>query len=362
MAHADIQLGYHWRVFSQLSSTFAFDKKTIVPEIDENRLSLHQAFIEYRRGEKGSYFLRIGKQEYGYASKHFLSMREGPNTRLSFDMAVIGYEGINNKFYSFIARPSTSRTGVFDDEYIGDYIWTAYAIRKLRTGNLEAFYFGYRSDANRYNYIQGKENRQTIGARYWIPQRKGFYLNAEIAYQFGKFNDLSINAYSISVDVQHRSSLSNLMISPGLTFNMATGDRNENDGELNTYNVLYSKTVFGLTAPIGAMNILNIKPYFTISPNRKTRLTLSNYTMWRASSNDGTYTPGRKQTRPTPPLVFATNEKYIGNHLSLECVYQLTVNWSFYLDVAYFIPGKYVTDTGNGEAITYLSAKISYKI
>jgi len=48
MAHADLQLGQHWRLFSQLSSTFAFGKKTIVPQIDENKLSLHQAFIEYR--------------------------------------------------------------------------------------------------------------------------------------------------------------------------------------------------------------------------------------------------------------------------------------------------------------------------
>ena len=84
--------------------------------------------------------------------------------------------------------------------------------------------------------------------------------------------------------------------------------------------------------------------------------------MWRASSKDGTYTPGRKQFRPTPLLVFTTDEKYIGNHLSLEWAYQLTANWSFYLDVAYFIPGKYVKETGNGETITYLSARVSYKI
>ena len=152
MAHADVQLGTHWRIFSQLSSTFAIGKTTIVPEIDENKLSLHQAFIEYRTGKEANYFLRIGKQEYAYASKHFISMREGPNTRLTYEMAVIGYESGSHKFYSFVGRPSISRRGVFDDEFIGDYIWTAYAIRKLRKGNLEAFYFGYTSESNRYNY------------------------------------------------------------------------------------------------------------------------------------------------------------------------------------------------------------------
>lgn len=362
MVHSDLRLGKHWRVFSQLSSTFAIGKTNILPEIDENQLSLHQAFIEYRIGEKASYFLRVGRQEYGYASKHFLSLREGPNARLSFDMAVGGYEGATYKLYSFIGRPSISRAGVFDDEYIGDYIWSAYIIRKLRKGNLDAFYFGYSSDANRYNYIQGKEDRHTLGFRYWIKQKMGLQINAEVAYQFGTFNDLTINAYSISLDIHHRSSLSNLTILPGVTFNLASGDQNENDGQLNTYNVLYSKTVFGLTLPIGAINILNFKPYLTISPNRKNRITLSNYIMWRVSSQDGTYTPGRKQIRPTLVLLFATKEKYIGNHLALEWAHQMTVNWSFILDVAYFFPGKYVNDTGNGEIITYLSARVNYKI
>ncbi len=49
MVHSNIELGSHWRLFFQLGNTLRFlNKNPIVPEIDENRLSLHQAFAEYK--------------------------------------------------------------------------------------------------------------------------------------------------------------------------------------------------------------------------------------------------------------------------------------------------------------------------
>ena len=49
LVHSNIELGNHFRFFIQLNSTLRFlNNNPIVPEIDENQLSLHQAFAELK--------------------------------------------------------------------------------------------------------------------------------------------------------------------------------------------------------------------------------------------------------------------------------------------------------------------------
>jgi len=48
MAHTNIELGKSVRLFVQFGSTFRFlNPNPLTPEIDENQLNLHQAFLEY---------------------------------------------------------------------------------------------------------------------------------------------------------------------------------------------------------------------------------------------------------------------------------------------------------------------------
>lgn len=360
MVHTNIEIGQEWQVFAQLNSTFAFNKNFISPEIDENQLSLHQAFIDWRPSFGKGAFVRVGRQEFGYGSESIIAMREGPNTRLTFDAALVGYESEKWKLYSFYARPVISQNGVFDDNKNSESIWTLYAVSKLPIGFLDTYYFGYQSDGNLYNYRGGDEIRHSLGLRYWIRQRSGINMSVEGTYQFGTFGELDIRAFNIAGDIKFQLK-KKVLPSPGLAFNFASGDKG-NEGQLNTYNLLFSRPAFGLSAPIGAMNIINFRPYVEFYPIPKLKGVFSNYFMWRMRNTDGTYTPGRGQIRPNPVLIDASDETYIGNQLSLELLYTLNVNWSFGLDVAYFIPGEYVEETGNGKPITYFSFRLGYKI
>ncbi len=88
MAHADLMLGEDWRVFTQFSSTFALGKENITTGIDQNALSLHQFFIKWSPQKSKGIFTQIGRQEFALGSNLTISMREGPNTRLTFDAVV----------------------------------------------------------------------------------------------------------------------------------------------------------------------------------------------------------------------------------------------------------------------------------
>lgn len=40
------------------------------------------------------------------------------------------------------------------------------------------------------------------------------------------------------------------------------------DGQLNTYNLLFSKPQYGLAAPISATNMITANPYMKVNPDR----------------------------------------------------------------------------------------------
>ena len=78
MLHSNIDLGNHLRLFIQLNNTLRFlNDNPLVPQIDENQLSLHQAFAEINLTH---WRLRFGRQELLYGNHRLITVREGPNT------------------------------------------------------------------------------------------------------------------------------------------------------------------------------------------------------------------------------------------------------------------------------------------
>ncbi|MCI4651706.1 alginate export family protein [Phaeodactylibacter sp.] len=355
MVHSNLRFNKRWRLFTQLNSTYTlFKRNPLTPEIDENRLSLHQAFVRVDLTNEGD-FIQAGRQEFGKGTQLIIGMREGPNTRLTFDAFLIGSERQKRNIYAFIATPVISMQGVFDDKWIDELIWTFYVVNKLGKDNLDVYYFGFHGSERVYNEIQSTEDRQTIGLRYWR-ESKGLNYSLESNYQFGNFNTQNISAYNISFEGDKAISDA---IGIGMQLNYISGDQDPNDKRLNTYNLLYSKPQFGLAAPIGSTNLINLKPFIILFPFKKFRATLSNYWIWRQSDVDGVYTPAAVQIRPS--ILNDSDAKFLGNQSTLELFYALNTNFQFFLDYALFQPGAYVKNTGKGETLNYFSFKTSFK-
>jgi hypothetical protein len=182
----------------------------------------------------------------------------------------------------------------------------------------------------------------------------------ESTYQSGKFNNLEIDAFGISMDLNYKISVKNNVII-GVAGNYISGDKDRTDNELNTYNLIYSKPSYGLAAPIGSSNIENINPYVKLNPTKRLFLQAGVYFMQRNSNQDGTYSPGMAQLRPNREKLYASTSREIGTQYSLETNYILNNHVSFAADLAYFDAGAYVKETGKGQNITYLSIKSSIK-
>jgi len=130
MVHTNIELGSKLRIFAQLGSTFRFfNPNPAVAEIDGNQLSLHQAFIDYHLQKK--WMVRAGRQEISFANHRLLTFREGPDTRLTFNAAVIEYHSGKRKVDVFAMSQIISKTGVLNDQSFKDIIIGAYASERI---------------------------------------------------------------------------------------------------------------------------------------------------------------------------------------------------------------------------------------
>ena len=359
MLHSNVELGNHFRFFFQLNNTIRFlNDNPIVPEIDENQLSLHQAFAELKLT---NWNFRLGEQELYYGNHRLITVREGPNTRQAFDGLVVKRKFKKGTVDLFAVSKVISKQYVFDDESMHDGLYGIYGTHYFSNHKmgLDYFFVDFQSKTRKYNYQSGFENRYTYGIRLFSNYK---ILNFEFegGYQTGKFNDLSINAYSGLVDV-------NITVLPskkgiiGFAANVASGDKNSSDTQLNTYNLIYAKPAYGLAVPIGATNIISLYPYIKINPIQKLNILAQVFFMTRNSNQDGTYSPGMIQNRPRPNALFSSDKKTLGQFYVLETNFQQTKNIAFSFDASYFNAGSYPKTTGKGKDVTYLSFKSTYK-
>jgi len=363
MAHVNLELGRKLRLFTQIGSTFRFgNEDPLVAQIEENKLNIHQAFIDYKFHNK--WLARVGRQEVFYGNHRLFTFREGPNNRLSFDAAKVVYQSKKRKYDMFIMTPVIAKEGVLDDSSFKDIVIGLHSTEKIITDYLimDSYTLIFNTDNRSYNYQKGHERRETSGIRLYSSNHN-FNYEIEGNYQKGKFNDLKIEAYSLSTDVNYLlNAKHNIML--GISTNYMTGDKSPNDDKLNTYNSMFSKPPFGLVAPIGLSNIVNINPYIKMNPTVKSNVYMGVYWLKRQSNQDGTYAPGAGgaiETRPIPTLLYSSTSKDIGTLFVLESNYFLNKNLSFGYDASYLTAGNYPKETGSGRNILYLSFKSIFK-
>jgi hypothetical protein len=359
MVHTNIELGNHFRIFMQLNNTARFfNDNPMISEIDENQLSLHQAFAELKLK---NWNFRLGHQEMFYGNHRLITVREGPNTRQAFDGLIVKRKLKNGSLDFFAVSKVISKQYVFDDESMHDGLLGIYGTQYFsnRKVGLDYFLVNFQSRDRMYNYQAGFENRKTCGIRLFSSM-KTINFELEGAYQTGKFNNLKIEAYSVLADVNVLVLPSKKMII-GFAANIASGDKDSTDEKLNTYNLLYAKPAYGLAAPIGATNMVSLYPYIKINPIPTLNILAQAFFLSRNSNQDGTYSPGMIQNRPRPSAVFSSDKKTLGQYYVLETNYQQTKNLSFAFDASYFKAGSYPKATGNGDDILYLSFKSTFK-
>jgi hypothetical protein len=363
MGHADLHLGPHLRLFGQLKSGLTHFK-SYEPELtEEDRLDLHQAFVDLSTGSgPRSFTLRLGRQEMAYGSSRLISWREAPNVRQTFDGGRFMWRLPGGQLDGFVTRPATTKPGIFDDNSNPNvWFWGLYGVKTLQPlgGGLDFYYLGFDNKVARYQQGVAGERRHSVGARWWGHPGNWRY-NVEAVYQFGHFGSGHIRAWTASGEFGYVFKTWPLRPFLQLRTEYISGDRAPDNPDLQTFNPLFPKgAYFGQAALIGPANLRDLHPVLTLYPARTNDFALSfdwDF-FWRASRADGLYSVPYVLNRPGNP----SQSSYIGNQLTLELDWQVQRHWELELFLTNFWAGTFLKESGPGRNQTYVSPRVTFR-
>lgn len=334
--YADVHIGNTVRVFSQLRSALEDGRKTGPRPIDEDQLNVQNLFVDVMPAK--NFTIRAGRQEIDYGSGRLISVREGPNARLYFTGGKVMYASSRLSVDGFVLMADTTNTGVFDNNSTRQInLWGMYSKLIIpKSGNLDFYYLGIRREASSFEEGTANEVRHTIGTRLW-KYGGGFIYNVEAAWQFGKFGNGDIRAWTGSVDIGYVFK----KLSVNLRNDYISGDKKAGDGNLQTFNPLYPKGgYFGFDPQVGPVNLIDIHPYVTLALLKNLTFQTDVVFNWRYSLQDGIYRPSGSFNMAGA----ASRKRYIGTAYLASVVYGLSKYISMNTGIQYFNTGAFVHD------------------
>ena len=362
LVHADFRLHENFRVFTQFKSGLVLGKEAQLRTPDRDRLRLHQLFADYNINfsDNLKIIIRGGRQEMQYGDDRYVTVREGPNVRLSFDALKIMAVSGDSQYDLFISRPVTTDPGIFDSR--GDpeeKFWGFYTMHESPTllqGKIDLYYFGLEKLSSEFDQGTEYELRHSIGGRFYR-NTSHFNYDIDLQYQFGKFGDGYINAYTIAGEARYK--FNHIKYEPELNLRagITSGNSNPADANLQTFNPLYPQgSIFGQIAQVGPTNVIDIHPEVLIYLPNNITLDFTVEMFWRQSLNDGVYKVAYNLLVPSGN----SRARYIGEQYTLEVHWQLTPPLSFHLFTTYFNTGRFLQESGAGQDIIFIAPRMTY--
>lgn len=321
---ADLHLGSRVRVYGQLGLHRDFDKKDPPAVSDRDDVDAQVAFIDVTPDADRRWRLRLGRQEMAFnATQRFVSVRETPNIRQSFDGARVTRQAGDLRLEAFYLHPVTIQTGAFDDssnrnqQFYGVYVSKALS----KAVSLDVYAFELDRDGVRYGAVRGDERRASYGARL-AGKRGAADYEAEGVIQDGRFAGRDIRAWAGSVGGGYTLGQA---WSPrlGLRFDAGSGDKNSSDDKLGTFNPLFPKGgYFNETGLTSWSNLVAVRPSLGLAPRRDVSLELSYLMRWRQTGEDAIY------LQPSTPLapVGPNRSKAVGSAIQLDATWLVSRN------------------------------------
>ena len=329
---------------------------------------MHQAFVEWNILQKNNTLIsfRAGRQEIGYGTSRLIGIREGPNLRRSFDMArLILQQGkaflnflygreTNINFYTF-----DNTSNIFEAQGNSPILWGVYWQRPLPSDirKVDVYYFGFKSNLAQFNDVLGEELRHSLGIRSYGKLGR-FSYNTELIYQFGTINNARISAFNLEADWKFLLAKKGWKPMLGIKLDWSSGDESVGDGKIQTFNPMFvNPATYSLAAVNTPANITSFHPNITLTPAKGLVILVDYALFYRTQTADGVYVPPRFLTRPAN----GSTDKHVGDVVGLQIRYDLHRNITFDVRSSYFIPGRFLKDSGATESTFYIAPTLSLK-
>lgn len=358
MLHVDTRVSRRIRLYGELKSGIEAGRTGGPRASDEDRLDLHQGFVDLSFGRVT---VRLGRQELAFGSQRLVSFREGPNVRQSFDGANVVMQLGRWRADGFGTRYVSTETGVFDDSSdTGRSMWGVYAVRSFAqdgTKGVDLYYLGYRRIAATFDQGQGRELRHSLGARFWKTSSVIDH-NFEAVIQTGRLAEATIRAWAIGSDTGYRIETIPGRPRLGVRANVTSGDRDRSDDRLGTFNPLFPRGgYFGLIASAGPSNQMDVHPLLTLNPRNELTVTTGWLFFWRHRIDDGIYTTSGSLLRSAE----GTRSRFVGHSPGIEAIWRVKRYLSLTGNASMFTAGPFIRESGAARTIRFLAGWATYR-
>ncbi len=340
MFHAHLRIGDTFEFFAELNSSTITSKDNLSP-VDKDELSLNQLFAKYRFNKQWE--LLVGRQNLRLGSGRLVDVREGPNVRLSFDMASLDFESEKTSVKAFFGVPVQQQPGILDNDFLKftESIGGIYATQRWGEAlNFDVYALYKREDGKTWNLGTADDRRTSLGVRHF-GQWKGLRFNNEFVYQLGDFGEQDITAWTASFTIETSLNWWDQPFTMGIKTEAISGDSDPDDSTLNTFDALYPRgAYFGRVARFGPSNLIDIHPYVDFSWGRFS-VELDYVAFWRFSGEDGVYNPALVLEYPS-----LNREQFIGHQIGTITGIELNKNIALELETNLIFPGAFLKESG----------------
>ncbi len=322
--HADLHLNDYVRAFVQFEDMDRLGKRGVTSTTDIDRGDISQGFVDLRLptplGNAPTF--RVGREELLFGFQRLIAVREGPNTRRSFDGYRISDKWGDATIDYFAVRPVNNLVGAFDDNASKSQKLTGVYITVPAGPVMKAdlYHMDYQNDTAKFRGLSGQELRETFGARLF-GKYEGFDWNLEGAKQTGTFRSSDIKAHMLAGIVGYRFNALPWTPRVALEANYASGD-DSHATSIGTFNAMYPRLpYFAELSLLVPTNVKDVRPVLEFNPRNDVAVVLGYDMMWRASTTDGLYGSGLIQyTGTASPKVTGA---YIGTEISADVRWQV---------------------------------------
>jgi Alginate export len=363
--HADAHLGTRFRAFGELGLSLEHGRTGGErPNIDEDRLDLHQAFFDMRlwQAGKSSLTLRAGRHEMAFGNNSLISTRDGRNVRRSFDG--LRMTGRWNEWSADVlaVKPAQSKTGTFDDGIDpSSNFWGVYAVGPLRGlpgGHIDLYYLGLSNRSVKYDQGTDREQRETVGTRLWGRTDRWDYTQ-EYTFQWGSFGSADIRVWAVSTETGYR--LDSVRLRPRIAgkADVFSGDGDRANPKLGTFNGLYEKgPYFSYAELIGKRNLMDLQPSIELALPGRITATPNAAFFWRNSTDDGLYAAGSGVLEVSGQR---SQARYIGSHAAVQVNWSVDRHTTLFAEYLHFFPGDFLKQSTPGRAINYATWWVDFR-
>jgi hypothetical protein len=377
MLYSDWHFGPYFRAFVQLKTSEEEGREPGPRPTDRKRLDFNQAFVDFSYprtvlpADQSYLTLRLGRQEIDFGDERLLAVREGPNTRQSFDGARLILNSSDGRVDVFALRVDPDETGYFDNDPSWSHatVWGVYSTfplttkstaAKLNNISLDLFYIGFEHGEAQFNQGVGDELRHSIGGRLWRAHHiNGLDFNLFGVYQFGSFAGKQISAFSAAIDAGYK--LFNLPWAPRIagSLQISSGDSSLHGSKLETFNAMFPAGYYyggALDEQIGPANAIILQSELDLHPTASLVINLKAMFVWREDTADGLYNVPGFVVLPGS----SNSHRYVGASPQVLITQQLGRHMSVSLNYYHFYRGGFLTSQPETKDVDYFSIWTSY--